>query len=266
MKEKKEGRGKIVVIVLLTLLLIGNCSYIAYDHFFASAKKEAKEEKKTTKKKEKEVEKRDLSLAEEKILLDQIKEYNLYLADLYPIQDIKKTENQTKLLFAYYHLEEKNKEEVMQGDIQKIVNSYFGEDNGVSYESIQCPIDGKDLYQYDQTTRIYTYVDDHQHSGSGFYNTHNYFIDGSVYNEEEFVINVHVIYEEYCKSECGPSSNYYKTAKDAFDLENAIIEKEEEEEFSDGDYEKVKSQLPTTTYTFIKDKDGNYGLRKVEIK
>jgi len=267
-KERKTSKGQIAWIIILTLLLLGNISYILYDKLYLDSKPEntkKKVQEVESKKEKKEDVTRSLSLAEQKMLLEQIEAYNTYLAEDYPISDISSFDNQKKLFFAYRNLEITNDREFMQGDLKKVITSYFGNKNNIHYEEINCPVGDGALYQYNDATRVYTKAEGHGHGGGGYYRNHNYYVDGTVTNEDYYEVKVHTIYGRYCADTCGPNLNFFGNAKDAKEGENSILTIEEEQELSNNDYEKVKEKLSLTTYTFQKDSSGNYGLVSVNI-
>lgn len=273
MKERKTSRGQIVMLIILSILLVLNSAYIIYDKYYLAKEKEKKAEEKIKEDKEDKKEKvdkekttRNLSLAEEKILLSQIDDYNTFLAQYYPIQDIKELDNQKKLLFAYALLDLKGHKDFMQGELKKIVDSYFGKDNNVIYEDIICDHNDGVLFKYDSTTRVFEQTGNHGHDHIESYRSNNYLITGNVLNEEEYTVEVKTIYENYCGGTCGPTLNYYKNAKDAKREENPVITRQEEKELTETDYEKVKNKLESTIYTFKKDSNGNYGLKSVKNK
>jgi len=261
MKERKTSKAQVVAIILLTLLLIGNCAYICYDKIYLKEpiqKEEKKEQKEKTKKKEKKIS-RKLSFAEEKILLSQIDDYNAYLADAYPIKDIKDLPNQQKLLFAYALIENKREKEILQSELKKWCDAYFGKDHDVAYEDITCFKNDGVLYHYNDSTRIFT-KEEHGHEGMIPYESTSYLIEGTVENETQYILKIHTIYQENCPENC-ERKEYYKNLKDAKIGQNAILTKEGE--LGKSDYEKVKDRLEVTTFTFKKDTSGNYGLQSV---
>ncbi len=267
MEEKKTGKGKIIAIIVLTLLLIINCSYIAYDKLYLPSKAhETLDEDDIEDDVEKpEVKTRSLSLAEKKILMEQIQAYNNTLSLYYPITDITTFDNQKKLMFALVNSDVSKEKEFMQSKLKQIIDSYFGGNSKTNYESINCFNDDGVLYTYDEARRIYTFEGVHGHDGIASYNTTYYYLDGTVTNESIYSINIHIIYHRYCAGTCGPALNFYKTAKDAHDKMNTVLKLEDEQELTENDYEKVKDQLDITTFTFEKDSKGNFGLKSVKV-
>lgn len=267
MNKRKMGKGQLVAIIVLILLLIANCSYIAYDKLYIEKGNYSSHEKKKKQKEQKESKKitRKLSIAEQKILLDQIDSYNSYLSLSYPIEDITTFDNQKKLLFAYNNMDSKSQKEFMQGDLKKIAESYFGKNSNITYESIKCPYDEEELYRYDDATRVYTIAGTHGHGGAGRFQTYSYYLDGTVTDETKYVVEVHILYGKYCTETCGSSLEFYSNAMDAKENQNSILSIEEEEKLTDTDYNKIKEKLATTTFTFEKDTSGNFGLKSVQV-
>ncbi len=266
LRKRKITEGQKILIVLLTLLFIGNCSYIFYDKVFVVKKKETKcIEEKQDEDVDKKVErvKRSLSMAEEKMLLEQIDDYNTYLASFYPISDIKSLSNQQKLLFAYLHMEKQGQKEFMQSEIKKNLEYFFGRNHGVIYEDILCDHGDGVLYTYDKAARVYTFSNEHGHDGISLFQVYTFLIDGSVLDEKEYFVDVKSVYGPYCSGTCGPVLTYYKSAKDAEERKDALLTREREEGFTEHDYQKVENQLDTVRFSFQKDDRGNYGLTSV---
>lgn len=266
MKERKTSKAQIVTIVILTLLLIANTTYLFYDKIYQKEERKKPEEKKVVEEKVIKKTTRKLSVAEERLLLSQIDDYNAYLAGSYPIEDVEKLPNQEKLLFAYHMMEEKKQKEFMQSELKKWIDTYFGTDNNVVYESMNCFNKDGVLYTYNDSGRIYTLEGEHGHEGVYPYQSRSYLVEGSVENEEKYTVAVHTVYAPYCRGTCGPILNYYKNITDAKEEKNEIITREDEKELTENDYEKVKDKLEKTIFTFQKDSKGNYGLQSVKIE
>ncbi len=269
MREKKVSTGQKIWIFLLTVFFIINCSYIVYDKVFLPSllfKKKTLESRDISEKeikKEKTV--RPLSMAEEKMLLEQIDDYNTYLSLEYPISSVFQLSNQKKLLFAYSNMEKLNRREFMQSELKKNVEYYFGKHCNISYEDILCEKGDGNLYIYDDTRKVYTLDGEHSHDGISSFSTHSFYVDGKVYDEKEYQVDVNVIYASYCNGTCEETLSYYQSAKDAMEGDHSIITREEAGEFTEYDYEKVKNQLETMRFTFQKDDKGNYGLVSVTL-
>lgn len=271
MKERTIRVGQVIWIVVLSLLLIGNVFYIAYDKFYLGRQEKKQREvvskKDTTLQKKAKEEQviRPLSLAEEKLLLSQIEYYNMYLSTSYPIDDIKQLENEKKLLFAYAMLKDRHgQKEFMQGELKKQIDAYFGRDSQIVYEDILC--DHKDgvLYRYNEATKVFQAEGVHGHEGMEAYASTSFFVSGTVLNEEEYEVVVQIIYHRYCGGTCGPLLTYYKNAEDARNGKDPIITREEEKELTENDYLKVKEKLDKIVFKFQKDRSGNYGLVSVK--
>lgn len=256
----KKKNVIIVILVGLSFLLVGLGSYFVFQTFTTR-------EVPVTKNKEENFKKpveRELSVAEQQTLLSQIKLYNSLLGSLYPIDNIKKVDNQTILQFAFKQVEIRNAQ-FMESDLQKILDQYFGTSLSVSYEDIMCFADDGVLYQYNSSTRKYQFTGTHGHGGSGVLDNSTYLLSGKV-QDDIYTVKVASLYGNYCSDVCGPTDSYYQSAQGALQGKTPIYTLKEEEIGvieADEVYKKVADQLPVTIFTFQKDKDGNYGLQKV---
>lgn len=263
MKNKRKW-WLLILAILFFSLLVFSVGYIIYYEVINNEEVIDKNDDDET---DVNITTRSLKEDEINLLLEQIKTYNKYLSDSYPIVDIKSFSNRDILDFAYHNLTSTLLSEFMESDLSKIIVKYFGDDSNVIYEDILCPVDNLVLFEYNSAKRNYTFVDQHAHGGSGIYNTNNYYIDGSIVNEENISISVNILYYSYCSDVCGPTMNYYRSAIDAYNGKNSIFTAPNEEYvLTDSDYENIKGELAITTFHFIKDKNNNYGLRKVTVK
>lgn len=263
--KKTKSRGLIILCIILTILLIGSIGYIVYDKLVLD-NKISDNKKDKPKAEDKEDVKRSLTDSEQSTLLEQVKVYNASFSDSYPITNIKDLSNQSKLYFAFSNLKLNSLSNFMESDLEKVINKYFGLASEIVYEDIICPIDNKVFFKYDSARRDYSFINDHGHGGSGTYITTNYYVDGNVINEKEIIIDVNIIYSDYCSDTCGPTTGYYKNVNDALNSTNSLFSPTSDEyTFTNSDYQKIKDKLDITRFTFIKDKDGNYGLKSVTI-
>lgn len=138
------------------------------------------------------------------------------------------------------------------------------------------------MFIYDAATESYSYNQNHPgHGGgfSGFAKIETFYESGSK-KDNTYTVNVKLLYGDAVAGDIIPidclPKGYYKTQEDAKNETNPLIGRKTEPNenvcatspvtISAADYERVKDQIPTTTFTFIKDSDGNYGLTKVTIK
>ncbi len=84
------------------------------------------------------------------------------------IEDLPNTDK----LFILFSEETFTKEELEA----KALNT-FGIENAIMHENIICPYDGVALYNYDATTGIYTYNQEHEGHGIDFRFVYNHFVD-----------------------------------------------------------------------------------------
>ena len=122
------------------------------------------------------------------------------------------------------------------------------------------------LYRYDSAKREYFFQDIHGHGGAGIYPAEIYYLDGQK-KDEVYTVRVNVLYGDYCYGTCGPVTGYYKSAIDSRNGENPVLGGfGDYYEITEKEYQSVKDNLPVTTFTFIRDKDGNYGLESVTVE
>ena len=271
--NKNSNGSYKAVIVLLLLVILGGAVYFCYDKGIIFNKKdssETKEEKKKENKKEKNSV-RELT-AEEK---DKFKERIVTVTNnfdmSFPIEDVTKISNQELLSFASTMImtSGERKTEFSSEEVEKVLTKYFGTNVKVTHENILCSLDKVPFYDYDSQNKKYTFHENHPgHGGNGSVQGYYYFVDGKVTDEKKIVINSHIIYGIYKGDTWGPQNSYYKSAKESQNGEPIIGKRDSDEniELTDELYNSVKDKLPTTTYTFEKDKDGNYNLVSIQVK
>lgn len=262
---KKENSKKLIaIIIILIIALLGSISYIVYDKVLKEEKIEEKEQEKPKKEQNKSAEKRALTNEEQAQILTQIKEYTSILAALYPITEDHPLTNQDVLNFALLKMEDLGKN-MMESDIEKILQTYFGTNHPYIHEDIDCFAGDGVLYKYNSAKREYIFQNTHSHGGPGSYFLEVFYIDGTV-EENKYTVNVNIVYGDYCGGVCGPSLSYYKNQKDSINRENPILGPyEESHDITNEEYDTIKSSLPVTTFTFEKDEKNNYGLKIVKL-
>lgn len=256
-KKKKSNKGVIViVIIILIIALLGITGHIIYDKVIN--KEEIRKEKN-------EPEIKEVTEEEKNTLLEQLNVYTPYFADNYPITEKSTLDNQDVLYFASMQLENKFSD-FMESDLEKVLEKYFGDNHSYVHEDIQCFLGDGVLYQYDSAKKEYFFQDIHGHGGAGIYPAEIYYLDGQK-KDEVYTVRVNILYGDYCYGTCGPVTGYYKSAIDSRNGENPVLGGfGDYYEITEKEYQSVKTDLPVTTFTFIRDKDGNYGLESVTIE
>ena len=278
-KELKEKNNKknlylIITIVVFTFLIVT----LATIFIIKAMPKEETEKVKEPEIVEETEEQEDVivNIEEKDItqILEQINDYNMYLGELFPVEDTALIENKEILIFANNKIPYNaysSDGTFMQTDLEKQVAIYFGNTYEINHQDIPCEaIRNEILYKYDSAKRIYTYYGMHGHGGAAYNKGYVHFIDGT-YNETQktYTINTKIIYRNPIHDTSGPATSYYKNATDAMNNTNQIYIVSDEEFMTlkpETVYEKTKDNLPITTYEFKVDSDGNYGLTKVSIK
>lgn len=262
--KSKPKKGLIVIIILLSLALVGSGGYIIYDKVIK--KEPAQKEEQKTPQKQEEDKITNLTEVEKTLLLDQASDYTKTFATSYPITDSTNLDNQTVLRFALMKTNMYGKE-IMESDIEKVLEKYFGKTHSFKHEDIQCFQADGPLYTYDSATRKYTYQDIHGHGGDGAFRFTNYHLGGTVINEKIYKLKVNIIYEDYCSDICGPTQGYYKSPNKNNNRTDYLLGPyEDSHELTNQEYESIKEKLDITTFTFIKDENNNYGLKSVTLE
>lgn len=270
--NNKGTGGYKAVIVLLLLIILGGVGYFCYDKGIIFNKKdnsETKEENKKENNKE-----RKLTEEEKEKFKERIETITNTFDMSFPIEDVTKISNQELLSFASSMLMTDSN---MNGrpakfsseEVEKVITKYLGSNFKVTHENIVCSLDNVPFYDYDSTSKQYVFHENHPgHGGNGGVQGYYYFVDGKVTNENKIVINSHIIYGIYKGDTWGPQNSYYKSAKESQNGEPIIGKRDSDEniELTDDLYNSVKDKLPTTTYTFEKDKDGYYNLVSIQVK
>lgn len=263
MKERKNKKLIIIIIVLL-ICLLGSISYIIYDKFFVKEEIVTKEKSKEENKEQSiENKVRTLTQTEQQQILLQIKDYTQSLASSFPIDETHPLSNQDVLNFALVKIGTL-RDNIMESDIEKILQTYFGKNHPYQHEDINCFAGDGILYKYNSAKREYIFQNTHGHGGQGSYTSEIFYIDGTV-DQNKYTVNVHILYGDYCGGVCGPTLSYYRTKEDSMNNENPILGPYEEPHIITAEeYDTIKENLPTTTFIFEKDQDNNYGLKVVK--
>lgn len=244
----KKSTGKTVAIVILLLLLLCSLFYIGYTEYKKLIYPEKIEEKE---------ERTEMYYSEVQKILKQIDMYNEILKSEYPIHDINKIDNQLKLQFGIYALQEDEKihNYYQIEDMKDIYSKYLVKDFKTIYEDIKCPMGDDVLYKLDNDTKKYTLVDTHQH-GMVTMNVNTYFVSGKI-EDNKYIIETNILYSGYCNGVCNTEGGYYDSYHHCIEGKNPMT-------YQLSEYASIKDNLPITTFTFIKD-SSNFRLESVKI-
>ena len=260
-----KNRNLVIITIILIICLLGSLSYIIYKKVLNETKIEQKEEAEKLKSEhQSKVESRALTNIEQQQILIQIKDYATALVKLYPIDEQHPITNQEALNFALVKIGTL-RNNIMESEIEKILQTYFGKNHSYKHEDINCFAGDGILYKYNSAKREYIFQDTHGHGGQGTYSAEIYYINGMV-EDDKYIVNVHILYGDYCGGVCGPTLSYYKTKEDSMNSQNPILGPyEDPHTITDEEYDMIKTSLPTVTFTLKKDNDNNYGLMTVLI-
>ena len=262
-----KARGFVIFLLLLASLSFGG--YIVYDKFIA---KDTKEDCKTEEKKDKKEdveEGKAVDLTENNVstLMIKINNLNTFLYSQYPITDVKSLENQLVLRTGTVLLKDGivTNSGIVGFSSNKLVEeivSYFGSDYPYKLEDIQCHAGDGVLYHYDTQTSEYKVTGTHGHDGGSYRRNKAYFQDGT-YDEATgtYVIHAKVLYAAECGGTCGPRVEFYGDTKST----EPVYTAQQDTEF-DVAYQASVDKIPVTTYTFIKNSDGGFGLKSVTMQ
>ena len=246
----KKSTGKTVTILILLLLLLTALSYIGYTEY----QKLLKEDNTLVDENET---RNELYYSEVEKIMNQIDMYNNIFKGKYPIDNVNDIDNQLKLQFGIYALQEtENIHNYYKiEDIKEMYKNFFVDGFNAVYEDIECPAKDNPLYELNSEKKIYTEVTDHAH-GSTTLDIDTYYVKGSI-DENVYTIDTNVIFSNYCSDTCNPNGVYYKSYNDVVNGTNPVFYKR-------SDYKDEKDALPITTYTFIKE-NSNYKLESIKV-
>ena len=139
-------------------------------------------------------------------------------------------------------------------------------------ESIKCLVCGNALYKYSSEEKLYEEAPstDHGHGSYGAFSKVKYF-EKATKNETKGTLDISyiILYGVYFDDSDMPNKNIYKYPEDSLKGQNGLLEDNDEgytKEDFDKVYEEKKKELPIVTYSFEKNKEGNYVFKKVSVK
>lgn len=167
---------------------------------------------------------------------------------------------------------------VSGADVVEFYKRYFGNDD-IKNEDILCPIDNKPIFEYDSETGVYRYSSNiHAHGALPvIYDKYAYPISieklKKANGEILYEVKMHKMFGDYCSDICELTSHFYGTYEDSLNQENAIVKKEDYDNWEDyfassQEIEKIYStyqeQFPVYKYTFVFE-NNDYYLKSVRI-
>lgn len=280
--EKTKGNSVKYSVLLVLAVLIGILVGYGLSNINRSITKEddvvVKEENGLEEEKnEQETKSRELTQNEKAVLLSQIKEYNTRIPDLYGAEI--KLDNQRLLQFASIYARPKTisaeeyKEITFSAEsVRSIIKKYFYIENEIQHTNIKCDVCGDDRYIYNEDTKVYSYnKEQNGHGGAGMIpDSYVSYLSGTIENEKAVVVKTKILYAGWCSDIClNFCSAYYGTYDDARNSKNSLLGNSSSEEkvvVTDDMYASVADKLKTTVFTFIKDNEGNFGLKSVTFE
>lgn len=260
----------IIVIIILLLGLCGSVGYIVYDKLVVDdgVSTESNNIEKTD---VKENDSSNVKQLEEKnavTFMRKINYLNTYFYEHYPIEDTLRLDNADVLKMG---------EKIVLDSVstyggiagfsgermRDAVASYFGSDYPLKLEDIKCFVGDGVWLQYDLSNDYYSKVGNHGHGGEGSGRSKAYFQDGTYDKETDtYVIHAKVLSSDSVGELGGPRVRFY----DQFRFDQPIYDTQKDEDTDyDVVYKEVSDKLSIVTYTFVKNSDGGYGLKSVEL-
>ena len=164
-----------------------------------------------------------------------------------------------------------NKGYFSSSNLKKSIESQLGK---IEYkdEQIKCLVCGNAIYNYSEEEKLYESVPsiNHGHGPAGSLYKQRYF-EKAVRNETKGTLEISykILYGEYQDESGIPSSNVYISAEDAASKQNGLLTTDDngyDKDSFDSVYKEKNDIIPTTTYSFEKNDDGNYVFKKVSVK
>lgn len=255
-ERKKTGKGKTITIIILIILLLAATGYIIYSDIYIPyyAKVDTKDLDVDD---DEEEDTRQMYVSEEKGMERKINDY-LYLAGEFEKNNVKDFDNQELLNFVL-RIFGKYDKSFTKGEVEQIIDDYFGSNVEIKHEDIICPVENIPLYKYEDEK--YVIDDEHpMHNGQDYYGGEVHVISGEVNEKEkEYILKTRILYT--IKSMVGYADGvYYKSIDDIKNNKNIINNNIKPQEYKD-----VESFLPITTFKFNK-KEKKYYLKSVSIE
>lgn len=269
MKKNSSTNWKIKIILILSLILSALLAYIVVNEkYYSDPPEEQIEDKNNEDNSDNNKNIRNLTQVEIDILKNQIEKTSQYFAQYFPINSIDNIPNQ-ELLQNMYIMSESSYPSFSAIQIDETTKKYFGNNKKIIHENILCQYSEHEaLYLYDANTHSYSYNVNHAgHGGPGFISrTKAFEVKGIIENENKVTVTAKILYGNYCSDTCIGGYSYYASIPNESAL--LLFQSTEPTEFiiTDEKYNEVATQVPTTTFTFEKDSEGNYGLKAVEFK
>lgn len=260
---ERKGKGKNIVIVILVLAIIGLVGYIVYNKYFI---KEETPKTKSEVKEEKEdldevadilMDKLDKSLAWEFVM---VKEFpNILVFDNNMIDD-------KVLNAAIGSVWSNTTSSAKSSDLDNIFNVY--NIKNLNHKDVNCFNNDGVLYKYNDTTKEYTFAENHPgHGGMEVYGPDYVKLNNIEKQNDEYSIIVTTIYANI-KDHQFISADAKGTIKivdfDSYLNENGEVNINQLINDYENTFESRKTDYPKYKFTFKKDKD-DYYLTKYEV-
>lgn len=240
--EKKKSKAPLIIfIILLFLFAVAGSSFGGYLFGKNDSCKDTPETGVVELKEE------DVT-----VLMDRINIMDNHIAKLYPISDVKTISNQDLLSLAV-------RDGISADQIESTIRYVIGDEVTVKHEDYKCDHDQYALIKYNNGW--YYYNNDHPGHGAGGGYVAIAFFKSAILQGDTITLDTNLLYDYQGDIE-GPTESYY----DAIGENKKEVLHNVEKNNLKAEYEKIKDNLPTTTFTFKQNKAGLYNLESVVIK
>lgn len=262
MEEKKNNIGLVVIVAVLTAVICLSVGFVIGKNILP------KEESKTNNNNTVEnstnndeivtITKDEYNVVVQEAA-NKIQIYNEYFGQKYSSTGINAT-NDEILVFLLANVKKSN---FTVDDLKETAKLYFN--TNINYTDISIKVPGSNivLYKLDSNGK---YINQNAPTDGPATLAMHSFYEGATYNKtkDSYTLNMKNIYNQVCGGTCGIGyGSFYSDAS----LSTKVYTNNTEDRMSFADvYDKVKDQLPITSYTFEKNSSGNYVLTSVVIK
>ena len=268
--EKKTGGVKNIILLIFATLLGFAVGFGLTRIDFGSINKEDKND--VVEGQEQEENKvRDLNEDEKNKLLEQIGVYNEYFSEFYELKDVNIISDSDLLDFASRQIQNAWINGFTADEAEGVIKKYFNIEREIVHGDMECFAGDAINFYYDVDTRSYKRnIGNHGHGGEGGVGVaYVEYLNGEIENEKEAVVKTKLLYRRPCGDICGPSNVYYGTYQDSINGTNALLgdpNNDRDLDVTDELYQTVADKINATVFTFVKDGDGNYGLKSVTFE
>lgn len=258
--ENKKGKGLVVCFIISILVILGLVAYIYYDKEIIVEKTESNKQEVNNQVK---IKAKDISESDIADILKRIEVMNQNIYDQYPLTNVNNIPSQELLSiglmnsFGAYSVPI----DAVEGRIKYII----GDNVVIKHENFLCTLDNIPFYTLGKG--YYSFNQEHPGHGGGDGYIVKAFFKSAKLEGDTLTVNMNLLYEK-AGDTLGAVAAYFDSATN--DANMVIKDVDREQENFDAavktEYEKIKDNLPTTTYTFKRSEFAGFNLESVAIK